>query len=935
MFCLQCEGYLQGWRSAVAALLFMSIGATEGFAGASGSELDLEFFEDDDCLEVPETELLLQMMNEMSELLEQVLYAGEHQAGAWEVFERWSGEHKHSMLRLSSHVFNRPYCESGRLAWMAAQCLLLMRQGSGASDDVATCAASLDEDFLEQMTPRSNTYTTRLHLVLRSPWPAFRLLDLMVRLYPENGSSRMGACKRFQKWNNDPDIFDWPHFKPLVTNAFDNVAANPSFVELRPEDGPLSRQYRARWLRVYSAPGVRQAIAYSDDVIDGYREHHYRAGCHLGVITAYVLQVLQHTLRDIEGGMQRLAASVANLFNMYAQFSHAMKSDWPLFRVLHTVGLQQRTPPSELWQKTEEPRAPPDAAKVMCAAVKSAVAEELAASAGDRKPTMLLETVVFVTAAWGAMSQFAGRVLSRWNALLGSTTKGQGGGRAPPLLLFLAHDKEAQRQCADAAKAKGSPVRCIEAYRRLGVDTVVAKYLALAAAAHAGVPAVWLDLDVFVIRDPRRMVLDALEAPEKPELVFAKHLGSESLMPAMVAARPSAEACDLLLKYASWLRENPFLLDHQGWDAFLDYGMGDFAGMVDYKGRNVTVKNDRGPQHTFLPQSGVAPHGTSYATFGHEFGSGDGWRGEADALTLWHFWGADESQEQLFNIFYPAKSEGVPDKAVEVVRSYLRQPSSAPRLAALLGNPAVKGNRGGGRPLHFVSVSYAAGCCEQALRKNRRQAQLVGIDDARAFGKEHLDPSWAAKHEATLSQKPGGGWWLWKPHVILKTLKDPSLPWGRGVVVWVDAGNYLHADPRDLAATALRDSDVSAIRLKWCLEADWTSKLTFERMNMTNRYAVVDRPQLGAYFLLFRKTQKSIDFVEEWLRVSEDPEALLGTPESRTRDDAAINSDVEIPGFQKQMADQSVFSILFKQYGFRSITLQDGHKVVTLARWRK
>ena len=38
---------------------------------------------------------------------------------------------------------------------------------------------------------------------------------------------------------------------------------------------------------------------------------------------------------------------------------------------------------------------------------------------------------------------------------------------------------------------------------------------------------------------------------------------SESISPAVVIARGSATAASLLLGYAAWLRENPYLLDHQ------------------------------------------------------------------------------------------------------------------------------------------------------------------------------------------------------------------------------------------------------------------------------------------------------------------------------------------------------------------------------------
>eukprot|EP00971_Amphidinium_carterae_P096367 1906889-Amphidinium_carterae.1 len=82
----------------------------------------------------------------------------------------------------------------------------------------------------------------------------------------------------------------------------------------------------------------------------------------------------------------------------------------------------------------------------------------------------------------------------------------------------------------------------------------------------------------------------------------------------------------------------------------------------------------------------------------------------------------------------------------------------------------------------------------------------------------------------------GAGWWLWKPHLVLKTLLDASVPWTSGVVLWTDAGksasarslqrslaqvwgewlsgNYVKTDPRPFLSDSLAWSDVVGLRLK-------------------------------------------------------------------------------------------------------------------------
>ncbi|CAK0896072.1 unnamed protein product [Prorocentrum cordatum] len=867
-------------------------GAGEGppqrAASATGPlPVDLEFFEDDDCLEVPGAEELLALLHDMCLLLERVLFAADRSSG-WAAFDEW---------RQASAPELAPYCEPGKLASTAAQCLLVLRQEPDGANSALECAASLDEDLWAQMTPLGKDYSTRLHLVLRSPWPAFRLLDLLVRLHPESGSTRMGACRRHQNWQSEPDIFDWPWFKSVFTSAVDFASMEPGVLDLRPEDGPLSAQYEARWLRLYGDSfGVREAMSFSDDVFEVYsRVHQYKAGCHLGVISSYLLQTMLVHLRDIDGCLQRFAASTAKLINLHAQV-------W-----LGPAGA---------------PRAPEGAAARLCGLVAAAAGRLRGGGAGDAPGAAGEDGCrgarpVFLTAAWGALAPLAGRAAARWSSLLGG---------ARPLLL-LALDAQALAGCEAAA---GRGVHCLDAPRRFGVEGAVAKYLALAVLAGLGLTAVWLDLDVYVARDPAPHVCAALGAGASPDLVFARHLTSESVSPAVVAARGTEKAAGLLLQYASWLRENVYLLDHRGWDQFLDNRAGDFAGGVDYKGRNVTTHNDSGPAYSFLPRGIELPVQARFAKLGAEFGSGDGWLGDeaASGLALFHFWGAREAQTSLADVFFPHDAPGFPERALALLAQYRRTPTSKPTLPALLHSGIARRH-----PLHLVAVSYAHGCCKRSLRRNRQKALAAGVDEARAYNLGDLDRGWAARHSALLSQKRGAGWWLWKPHLILRTLRDPAVPWHRGVVLWVDAGNYLHADPRPLVADALRGSDVVALRLKGCLERDWTYASTLQWLNASERYAVVDRPQLGAYFLVFRKTRGAIRFAEQWLERAQEPEALLGAQGAANWTEPPLRA--QVPSFQKHQADQSVFSVLFKEHGFRAISLEEGHRVVTLARWRE
>ncbi|CAK9052902.1 Leucine-rich repeat protein SHOC-2 [Durusdinium trenchii] len=888
-----------------------------------GWELKLEDFEDDDCIESPESDLLLHLMHELGGVFEKVLLKSsggiaKDSQDAWADFDRWAQDGRiEAMQQLAPAVLGRPYCEPGKLAWLATTCVLLLR--GGAHDEALECAGSLDEDLLGKMTVLSLKHETRLHLVLRSPWPAFRLLDILARLIPENSSTRLGACKKNTMWNSDPDVFDWPLFKSMLADAATQLVSDESVFKLRSEDGPLSRQHTARWQRIHALHEMKELVYVSHDVFDAYRKHHYKAGCHLGVISSYILQIFVVHLRDIEGRLQKLVSIVANLVNVYGPVQQAARTDWAVWRLMHWASLLQRAHPDEIWQSTQENEltAAKDAALTLVTDVKQAV-ETVQAAKGAAE-------VIFVTSAWGWMSEQLHGVLRRWRVV----------SKTAPLLV-LCRDRLASDTCvglsdlssagASAARAS-SPrrvkIRCIEAPQRLGVEAMVAKYLALASVAHLGVTTVWLDLDVFVLTDPSSFVFE--ELGNTSELVFARHQLSASISPAVLLARGSHKAASLLMGYAGWLRENPYLLDHQGWDQYLTNNDGDFAGLFDYKGRNTTTQDPYAPGHTFLASSGLAPLGTPWS-FLTRFGSGDGWQGDIRHLLFFHFWGAQETQKEMFEMFYPKRAafSSLSEKALKTILRYQKQPVSTPKVSTLLK---------GQKKLYIVAISYAHGCCAKSLKRNRDQALRVGVDEARSYGKQDLGPDWVAKNSQVLSQKRGAGWWLWKPYVVLRTLQDPAVPWDTGVVLWVDAGNYLHADPRPVLHEALEESDILALRLKQCLESDWTSQLTLLRMNVSSRYSLLDRPQLGAYFLAFRKTKAVMAFVENWLRLCEDEETLLGLQARQTPGGPEVEED--LPTFMTHQADQSIFSILFKSHGFRATPLEVGHRAVTLDRWRE
>lgn len=887
----------------IASLFTGEVLASEDVTNGLPPPLDMEPFEDSDCIEDPRSEPLLELMDEMCNVLDIILLSPELDDG-WARFRAWRDQQGPLLLSLIASIFTKPYCEPGKAASATATCLLFLADGHDQAtlEKVTLCTEDITA-MLSATAPFDRPlYETRLHMFLRSPWPAFRLLDALVRLFPakqDPAELDLGRCLPHQDWYGQPLEFDWPWFKSSLLSALDSATADPELLSLQTQDGPLSEQYHARWLRIYKVPSFREAAAFSSAAFYKFRRAQWEAGCHPGIVAAYLMQIVVFSVRDTEAWLQRYVGAGWRLLNLLLPLQSLMRTDWPVFRVLHLGSLLRRHPvpwAPGAWDETG--RRTGSAVHRAPSSPTRALQEQLRA---EMNPA---NAVVYLTSVWGPFANFIKPFLSRWLAL------------DLPHLILLALDASAFESCM---QHRTSVISCIDAPQRFGVEAAVAKYFSLAVAAQCSSLAVWLDFDVYLARDPTAHLLELLAG--SPSFVFASFLTSKSLNPAIMAARGSAETAATLHGYASWLYENPYILDHQGWDAFLLNREGDFGSGWDYKGRTINTSSSDGLELSFAPPGITATSNDGqpiYVMLGPDkFASGDGWIGDKSGLTAFHFWGTTETQQELFATFYPHESLGFPRSAEAILARYHRElvsrdPAS---VVARLQLPA-----------HVTAISYAHGCCAQAIQRNKDSALAVGAHDARAYGLKDLEPEWVGRHQHILSQRKGAGWWLWKPYVVLRTLLDDAVPWHTGVVLWLDAGNVFVGDPQPLVRSGLMNSDVAALRLKCCIETDWTSRAALHRLQGTG-FAIADRPQLGAYFLMFRKTSVTIEFVKDWLRLSEDPDILTDTdPEVSMK---------ESPGYQRHMADQSVFSILFKQRGFQALPLEEGHKVVRLDRWRE
>eukprot|EP00929_Paragymnodinium_shiwhaense_P113077 TRINITY_DN81344_c0_g1_i1.p1 TRINITY_DN81344_c0_g1~~TRINITY_DN81344_c0_g1_i1.p1 ORF type:complete len:1047 (+),score=215.37 TRINITY_DN81344_c0_g1_i1:117-3257(+) len=233
-----------------------------------------------------------------------------------------------------------------------------------------------------------------------------------------------------------------------------------------------------------------------------------------------------------------------------------------------------------------------------------------------------------------------------------------------------------------------------------------------------------------------------------------------------------------------------------------------------------------------------------------------------------------------------------------------------------------------------VHVNFADGCCEAEQKQSSETALQLGADETRPLRGDFLDADFRRRNhhlltfnrtpELTKHKTPTGkiGYYVWKPYVVLQTVKDPSLPWDTTVIAWTDAGIHFVGDMRPLIDKYLRQSDVAATRTPM-MEGDFSKRDAFILLDADYK-SIIETSQVATGFILVRKTRLAVEFLQRWLEACEDPRIMTEEP--------SILGYPDYFTYQNNNDDQTAFSILFKKYGFHAFSTSERDSVVYTGR---
>ena len=200
----------------------------------------------------------------------------------------------------------------------------------------------------------------------------------------------------------------------------------------------------------------------------------------------------------------------------------------------------------------------------------------------------------------------------------------------------------------------------------------------------------------------------------------------------------------------------------------------------------------------------------------------------------------------------------------------------------------------------IVAINYADENFRDAQKLNTKTAYSKGkVDKVIEYSPENIDLEFYEMYKEILNKNKGGGYWLWKPYIILKTLN--SMDKG-DYLFYCDAGAaYVNKVEYLIDSLEKSKQDIMPFELP-LVEKQWTQSKTFELMGC-NKSMFKESNQILATYMLIKVSDDSKAFMEQYLKFCTDKYCL-------------IDSDDIEKYLIEHRHDQSIFSLLCKKMEF-------------------
>lgn len=199
-----------------------------------------------------------------------------------------------------------------------------------------------------------------------------------------------------------------------------------------------------------------------------------------------------------------------------------------------------------------------------------------------------------------------------------------------------------------------------------------------------------------------------------------------------------------------------------------------------------------------------------------------------------------------------------------------------------------------------ILINYAHNLYYESQNHNSLTGiEIGGFSDTIKYNSSFLDEEFVSKNKTILSENKGAGYWLWKPYIILKTLKNMT---NDDILFYCDSGVSFVGSFNDYMFDLIENNENGLILFNGGHKNKlFTKRDCFYYMNC-EKDEYVNATQLTATFQFCKKTNFTINFYEEFLKYAQDIRILSDLPNECGKEN--------YEGFISHRHDQSILTNL-------------------------
>lgn len=205
--------------------------------------------------------------------------------------------------------------------------------------------------------------------------------------------------------------------------------------------------------------------------------------------------------------------------------------------------------------------------------------------------------------------------------------------------------------------------------------------------------------------------------------------------------------------------------------------------------------------------------------------------------------------------------------------------------------------------IHFIS--YGNKNFNNSKKRIFREAIQCGwFNSVTMYNPKILDKDFVKKFKYILNCNRGGGFWLWKPYIILQKLNELK---ENDILIYLDAGCTININGKKRFNEYIDDlmqnkKSIISFQLPY-IEDDWTIDEIFKYFNINEENMIRKTGQILSGIIIIKKNEESMNLIQKWYKTIID-NPLLFTDN--------YNKFQKKNNFKENRHDQSIFSILCK-----------------------